>query len=149
MLQATILPALEWQVLENLFFYSMTDETEKLANYSNLWWKNSFIIVSFAFLSILDIVDFYFLRGIERPWHGCMVHKIDIRNERQDSFTSSFYLAYNCKGTEVCESMSNSIFLYFAIFNFQWLLFDSFMICKLKSAFFLHVSTKKKSTLKY
>lgn len=51
--------------------------------------------------------------------------------------------------TEVCESMSNSIFLCFAIFNFQWLLFDSFMICKLKNAFFLHVSTKKKSTLKY
>ena len=78
-----------------------------------------------------------------------MVHKIDIRNARQDSFTSFFYLAYNCKGTEVCESMSNSVFLYFATFSFQWLLFDSFMISRLKNVLFFHVSTKEKSTLKY
>ena len=50
------------------------------------------------------------------------------------------------KYAKVCQIQ---FFLCFAIFNFQWLLFDSFMICKLKNAFFLHVSTKKKSTLKY
>ena len=50
------------------------------------------------------------------------------------------------KYAKVCQIQ---FFLYFAIFSFQWLLFDSFMISKLKNAFFLHVSTKKKSTLKY
>ena len=53
------------------------------------------------------------------------------------------------KYAKVCQIQ---FFLHFAIFSFQWLLFDSFMISKLKNVLFLHVSTKKmkkKSTLKY
>ena len=49
------------------------------------------------------------------------------------------------KYAKVCQIR----FFLFCYIQFQGLLIDSFMISKLKNAFFLRVSTKKESTLKY
>ena len=44
-------------------------------------------------------------------WYYLDVDKIDIRNERQDFFTSFFFTRLTSKGTEVCQIQYFYIFL--------------------------------------